>query len=395
MAHDDTYRERTALAAPLRIRGVELKNRMVLAPMQVYSAVGGFPTDWHFYHLAKFAQGGFGVVFTEALAVQDVGRNTYGDLGVWSDDFVPPLRRIAEMLRGLRTTPAAQLFHAGPKASRQRPWEGYGPIGEAEATRGEPPWQPLAPSPDPRVEGWVSPRMLSIAEIDDLVSAYGEGARRCAEAGFDVLEIHGAHGYLIHSFYSPLGNDRTDSYGGGRAGRMRFPLEVAEAVRAAWPPDKPLLFRMSCIDGEDGGWNIEDSIALTRELALLGVDLIDCSSLGIGASPTARVLARVPGFQVHYAERIRRETGVLTMAVGLILTGRQAEDILEHGGVDLICVAREALYNPNWALHAVQEVGGDPEWRQWPPQYGWWLSRRAEQLRLGEIENLATRRQRR
>ena len=392
MAHGETHG--TALGAPLRIRSVEFKNRMVLAPMQVYTGVRGSPTDWHFHHLAKFAQGGFGTVFTEALAVQDVGRNTYGDLGVWSDEFIPPLRRIADMLRELGATPAAQLFHAGPKASRQRPWEGYGPIGEEEAARNEPPWQPFAPSPDPRVEGWLSPRMLTVAEIHQIVAAYGEGARRCAEAGFDVLEIHGAHGYLLHSFYSPLGNDRTDSYGGSRVARRRLPLEVAEAVRAAWPANKPLFFRMSCVDGEEGGWTIEDSIAFTRELALLGVDLIDCSSRGIGASPTARVLARVPGFQVPYAERIRRETGVPTMAVGLILTGRQAEDILRSGAADLVCVAREALHNPNWALHAVQEVGGDPDWRNWPPQYGWWLSRRAEQLRLGEMDTLATRRRR-
>jgi 2,4-dienoyl-CoA reductase-like NADH-dependent reductase (Old Yellow Enzyme family) len=390
MANDEI-----ALLTPMRIRGVELKNRMVLAPMQVYTGADGHPTDWHFQHLAKFAGGGFGTVFTEALAVTDTGRNTYGDLGVWSDEFVPSLRRIADMLRGLGATPAAQLFHAGPKASRQRPWEGYGPIGEAEAARGEAPWQPVAPSPDARVEGWLSPRALTVAEIQDLVRAYGEGARRCAEADFDIVEIHGAHGYLIHSFYSPLGNDRTDDYGGSRAGRMRFPLEVAEAVRAAWPVDKPLFFRMSCVDGEEGGWTIEDSIAFTRELALRGVDLIDCSSRGIGASPTARVLARVPGFQVPYADRIRRETGVPTMAVGLILKGRQAEDILRSGSADLVCVAREALYDPNWALHAVQEVGGDADWERWPPQYGWWLSRRAEQLRLAEIEDVATGGQRR
>ena len=385
MADDDI-----ALLTPMRIRGVELKNRMVLAPMQVYTGADGYPTDWHFQHLAKFAQGGFGTVFTEALAVTDTGRNTYGDLGVWSDTFVPSLRRIADMLRGLGATPAAQLFHAGPKASRQRPWEGYGPIGEAETARGEAPWQPLAPSPDPRVDGWLSPRALTVGDIHDLVQAYGEGARRCAEAGFDIIEIHGAHGYLIHSFYSPLGNDRTDDYGGNRAGRMRFPLEVTEAVRAAWPPDKPLFFRMSCVDGEHSGWTIEDSVAFTRELALRGVDLIDCSSRGIGASPTARVLARAPGFQVPYADRIRRETGVPTMAVGLILRGRQAEDILRQGSADLVCVAREALYNPNWALHAVQEIGGDPHWTRWPPQYGWWLSRRAEQLRMGEIEGVVT-----
>ena len=190
--------------------------------------------------------------------------------------------------------------------------------------------------------------------------------------------------YLLHSFYSPLGNDRTDAYGGSRKNRMRLILEVAEAVRSEWPADKPLFVRLSCIDGEDGGWSIEDTVALSTELVARGVDLIDCSSRGIGLSPTARVLSRIPGFQVPFADRVRREASVPSMAVGLILTGHQAESILSDGRADLICIAREALRNPHWALHAVRELGGDPEWAFWPPQYGWWLSRRAGQLRLGE-----------
>ncbi|MGE0851826.1 MAG: NADH:flavin oxidoreductase/NADH oxidase [Hyphomicrobiaceae bacterium] len=372
------------LLKPWRCRGVELKNRMVLAPMQVYTGRDGFPTEWHHHHLAKYALGGFGTVFTEALIVSPEGRNTYGDLGIWSDDFIAPLKKIADLLRSLGVTPATQLVHCGPKASRQRPWEGYGPLGEAEAKRGEPPWQPVAPSPTARVAGWHGPLELTIPDIKRIVQAFADGARRCAAAGFDVLDIHGAHGYLLHSFYSPLGNDRTDAYGGSRQNRMRLVLEVAEAVRSEWPTDKPLFMRLSCIDGEEGGWSIEDTVALSAELVARGVDLIDCSSRGIGLSPTARVLSRIPGFQVPFADRVRKEAEVPAMAVGLIMTGSQAESILREGRADLICIAREALRNPHWALHAVQELGGDTGWVLWPPQYGWWLSRRAEQLRLGE-----------
>ncbi len=372
------------LLRPWECRGVRRKNRMVLAPMQVYTGKNGFPTEWHYHHLAKYALGGFGTVFTEALIVRPEGRNTHGDLGIWSDDFVVPLKKIADLLRSLGVTPATQLVHCGPKASRQRPWEGYGALGETEAARGEAAWQPVAPSPDPRVEDWHSPRELSVSEIRDIVQSFADGARRCAAAGFDILDIHGAHGYLLHSFYSPLGNDRTDAYGGSRENRMRLILEVAEAVRAEWPKEKPLFVRLSCIDGEEGGWSLDDTVVLSKELVTRGVDLIDCSSRGIGLSPTARVLSRIPGFQVPFAERVRHDVGVPTMAVGLILTGAQAESILREGKADLICIAREALRNPSWALHAVQELKGDLNWDLWPPQYGWWLSRRAEQLALGE-----------
>ena len=371
------------LLTPWQCRGVRLKNRMVLAPMQVYAGKDGFPSQWHLHHLAKFALGGFGTVFTEALIVTPEGRNTPADLGIWSDEFIASLSQIAASLRALGVTPATQLLHCGPKAARQRPWDGYGPLGEADAARGEPPWQPVAPSPDPRVQGWLSPRELTVPEIHTLVEAFAAGARRCAAAGFDILDIHAAHGYLLHSFYSPLGNDRQDAYGGDRNGRMRFLLEVTESVRAAWPADKPLFVRLSCIDGEEGGWSLEDTIELSRALVERGADLIDCSSRGIGLSTTARVLSRLPGFQVPFAERVRREVSIPTMAVGLILNGHQAEEIVRDGRADLVCIAREALKNPHWALHAVQALGSS-RWDLWPPAYGWWLERREGQLRLGE-----------
>jgi 2,4-dienoyl-CoA reductase-like NADH-dependent reductase (Old Yellow Enzyme family) len=370
------------LFTPFEARAVRLKNRIVIAPMQMYRAERGAVTEWHAPHLAKFAVGGAALVFVEAAAVTPEGRNTYGDLGLWSDDFVPALRDLADAIRGHGAVPGIQLFHCGPKAARQRPWEGYGPLGPEQAARGETPWQPLAPSAVAQVEGWAVPREMTVAEIETLLEAYRAAARRCAAAGFDVLNIHAAHGYLLHSFYSPLSNFRTDRYGGDRAGRMRLPLEVAEAVREVWPAEKPILYRLSCVDGADGGWTIDDTVALARELGACGVDVIDCSSRGIGSSPTAAAVARAPGFQVPYAEAVKSATALPTMAVGLILDGRQAEAIVREGRADLVAIARQALYDPHWPLHAALELGADPGWAQWPPQYGWWLERRAKQLAL-------------
>lgn len=370
------------LHSPYSLRGLTLRNRAVLAPMQMYGAVEGVPQPWHHHHLAKFAVGGFGLVFTEALAVERRGRNTYGDMGVWSDDHVPGLKALADTIRDSGAVPAAQLWHAGPKASRQRPWEGYGPLGEAEAARGETPWQPVAPVAEAKVEGWHQPQALSEAEAMEVAGAFGEGARRCQEAGYELLEVHAGHGYLVHSFYSPLGNDRSDGFGGGLEGRMRFPIEVARAIRRHWPDDKPLLFRLSCVDDheENRGWSIEDSIVLAGRLRAVGVDMIDCTSGGVGAPPTLKAAVRPHGFQVPYAERIRREIDMPTMAVGLIRHATHAESILAEERADLICIAREALFNPQWPLQAALELEGDEGYRHWPPQYGWWLQRRARYL---------------
>jgi 2,4-dienoyl-CoA reductase-like NADH-dependent reductase (Old Yellow Enzyme family) len=376
------------LFSPFRLRGVTFPNRIVIAPMQMYKAApDGLANDWHFQHLAKYAIGGAGTVMTEGLIVDPIGRNTYGDLGIWSDEHVVPLRRIAEFLHQQGVLAAAQLHHAGPKSSRQRPWEGLGPLGEAEAAKGEPPWQPVSSTDASSVAGWHRPRAMSVAEIDTLVAAYGASARRAVAAGFDVIDIHAAHGYLIHSFLSPVANQRNDQYGGDRQGRMRLALEIAASVRANLPDGTPLLFRLSCVDwrkdldNRTDGWTIEDSIVLARELAARGVDLIDCSSGGIRAEnsmmdykKTRTKLKR--GHQVPYAEAIRREAGIPTMAVGVILDGPQAEAILRAGKADLIAIGREALTDPHWGLHAAQALGIDPDWNKWPPSYGWWLQLR-------------------
>ncbi|HVY15020.1 MAG TPA: NADH:flavin oxidoreductase/NADH oxidase [Rhodopila sp.] len=378
----------TMLFSPFTLRGVTFPSRIVISPMQMYKAgPDGKLNDWLFQHLAKYAVGGAGTVMTEALIVDPIGRNTYGDMGIWSDEHVSGLRRIADFLHDNGSVAAAQLHHAGPKSSRQRPWEGLGPLGEAEAAKGEPPWQPVASTASSTISGWHTPRAMTAAEIAKLVEDYGAGARRAAEAGFDVLDIHAAHGYLIHTFLSPVANKRTDAYGGSLENRMRFALEIAESVRANWPGDKPLFFRLSCVDWRpdldtrNDGWTIGDSCVLAQELAARGVDLIDCSSGGIRAENSIMDFAKrrvklKRGHQVPYAETIRRDTGIPTMAVGVILDGPQAEAILQASQADLIAIGREALMDPHWGLHAAQALGIDPKWERWPPSYGWWLELR-------------------
>jgi 2,4-dienoyl-CoA reductase-like NADH-dependent reductase (Old Yellow Enzyme family) len=364
------------LFSPITLRGVTLKNRVVISPMCQYSAHDGFANDWHFVHLGKMATGGAGLVFTEAAAVEPEGRITHGDLGIWSDAHIAPLKRIAEFIKANGSVPAIQLAHAGRKASMQRPWNGNGPINDADRARGENAWRVVAPSAIPMDTGWLVPHELSVADIRNVQARWREATLRSLEAGFDVVELHSAHGYLGHEFLSPLSNKRTDGYGGDLKGRMRYTLELAEILRAAWPDDKPLFVRISSVDGIEGGWTIEDSVTLTQELAARGVDVIDCSSGGLLGSATAARIKRNPGFQVPFADRLRKGTGLKSMAVGLILDGPQAEQILKDDQADLIAIGRQSLYNPNWALHAQVALGAEGEYADWPQQYGWWLDKR-------------------
>jgi 2,4-dienoyl-CoA reductase-like NADH-dependent reductase (Old Yellow Enzyme family) len=372
------------LFQPLELRGVRLRNRIVVSPMCQYSAQDGHVTDWHFVHLGKFAQGGAGAVFVEATAVEKRGRITHGDTGIWEDAHIAGLKRIAEFMKSQGAVPALQLAHAGRKASMARPWYGNGPLTQADLERGDQPWSGVAPTDQPIEPGWIAPRAFKEGDFQMVLNAYRNAARRAVAAGFEILEIHAAHGYLLHTFLSPLSNTRRDEYGGGFQNRIRFPLDVAAEVRKAWPASKPLFVRTSSIDDVEGGWSIEDTVAFSRELKKIGVDVIDCSSGGIQGSATAAtrmLLQRVPGFQVPFAERVRKEAGISTMAVGLILTPQQAEEALQAGRADLIAIGREALYDPNWPLHAALALGVDPEFRQWPEQYGWWLTRRESLLK--------------
>jgi 2,4-dienoyl-CoA reductase-like NADH-dependent reductase (Old Yellow Enzyme family) len=369
---------------PIALRDIKPRNRIVVSPMCQYSARDGHVTDWHFVHLGKFAQGGAGVVFVEATAVEKRGRITHGDTGIWDDAHVAGLRRISDFVRSQGAVPAIQLAHAGRKASMARPWYGNGPLTQADLDRGDRPWSIVAPCDSAIGEEWIKPRPLEKEDLEELKKAYADAVRRAHAAGFDILEIHAAHGYLLHSFLSPISNTRSDDYGGSRENRMRFPLEVARLVRQAWPAHKPLFMRVSSIDDVEGGWNIEDTVAFGKALKAAGVDVLDCSSGGILGSATAAtrtLVPRVPGFQIPFAERVRKEAGLKTMAVGLILTPQMAEEALQAGRADLIAIGREALYDPNWPLHAALALGVDPDFTQWPQQYGWWLSRREGLLR--------------
>ncbi len=365
---------------PIALRGLELRNRVVISPMCTYSSPDGSATDWHLVHLGQFALGGAGLIFTEATAVQEHGRITHGDLGLWCDEQIAPLARIVEFLQGHGARAAVQLAHAGRKASMQRPWYGNGPLDAADLARGDDAWGVVAPSALPLGEGWLMPHELTVEDIESLKADFRAAARRALAAGFDVVEVHGAHGYLLHEFLSPLSNHRTDGYGGSLEGRLRLALEVAAAVRDVWPQERPLFFRISATDGLDGGWSVEESVILAGRLAQVGVDVLDVSSGGLAGSATAARIKRGPGFQVPFAERIRQEARVTTMAVGLILEATQAEEILRRGQADLIAVGREALYDPHWALHAQRVLGVDNNFGDWPMQYGWWLDKRAQSL---------------
>ena len=368
------------LFTPLALRGVTLPNRIVISPMCQYSATEGLANDWHLVHLGKLAQGGAGMVMAEATAVEREGRITHGDLGLWDDAQVGPLRRITDFIRAQGSVPAVQLGHAGRKASMQRPWHGNGPLDDSDRARGEDTWDIKAPSAVPMDEGWLRPHAMSLDEIARLRTHFRAAAARALAAGFDVLEVHGAHGYLLHEFLSPLSNQRDDAYGGSFDNRVRLALEVTREVREVWPQDRPLFFRISAVDGIDGGWTLTDSVALARRLKTLGVDVVDCSSGGLMGSATAARVRRYPGFQVPLASQVRRDAGVATMAVGLILEAAQAEQVLQEGHADLVAIGREALHDPNWPLRARGALGIGQDFAGWPDQYGWWLDKRARSL---------------
>ncbi len=330
------------LFTPFAIRDIILKNRVVVAPMHQYAAEKGFPTDWHLMNIGRFAAGGAGLVFVESTKVDRRGCGTVGDTGLWDDKFITHFRRLADFIRAHDSVPAIQLGHSGRKARRFRPWEGGTPLTEApEGCDDWEAWELVAPSALPGGKSDPEPRALSNAEVKDLVGMWGEAARRVAEAGFDILEIHAAHGYLIHQFLSPYANVRNDEYGGSEENRMRFATEVVEAVRAYWPADKPLFMRLSVED--NAGWGPEESVRLAQRVGPMGVDVIDCSSGGMMGSPVVGKDMR-PGYnyQVPYAEKLKRESGVMSMAVGMIVHADQAEKILQDGQADLVALAREA-----------------------------------------------------
>lgn len=348
------------LFSPLRIRGVEFRNRVGVSPMCQYSSMDGFADDWHFVHLGSRAVGGAGAVIAEATAVTPEGRISPQDLGIWSDAHVEGLARCVRFVEEHGAVAGVQLAHAGRKASTAPPWVGNRVVPPEEGG-----WLPVyAPSPIPFSPKSPIPGALDRAGIDAVVRAFAEGARRAREAGFRLVELHAAHGYLLHEFLSPLSNQRTDEYGGSFEGRTRIVRETVNAVRAVWPDDLPLFVRFSATDWVPGGWDVEQSVELARILRPLGVDLVDCSSGGL--VPGAKIPVG-PGYQAEFAERIRREAGIATAAVGLITDPEQADRIVREGTAEMVLLARQLLRDPYWPLHAAKQLGVAVDY--WPVQY--------------------------
>lgn len=343
---------------PIRFRQVTLANRVIVSPMCQYSCEDGYATDWHLVHLGSRAVGGAGLVLTEAIAVTADGRISPEDLGIWQDGHVEMLSRIVRFAHTQGAVIGTQLAHAGRKASTKRPWSGSGRV---EPTAGG--WPVVGPSAEPFQPDYPVPRPLAADEMAGVVRAFRDAAVRSLEAGFDVVEIHAAHGYLLHQFLSPLINRRTDAYGGSFDNRVRLVHEVVDAVRGVWPERLPLFVRLSCTDWADGGWDLEQSIALARQLATRGVDLVDCSS---GGGVAHQQIAVGPGYQVPFADAVRRQAGIATGAVGLITTAAQAEAIVANGQADCVLMARELLRDPYWPVHAAAEL---QQTMSWPAQY--------------------------
>lgn len=358
------------LFEPFALRDVTLKNRVAVSPMQTYSAPQARLTPWHLAHLARFALGGAGLVMVEATAVTPEGRSTRADLGLWDETQEEALAGLVSLLHDCGAAVGIQLQHAGRKAASTAPWDGFRPMPAEEA------WEALGPTPVPTGSA-RPPRAMTREDMAQLEDAYATATRYANAAGVDLVEIHMAHGYLLHSFLSPLSNTRDDDFGGSLENRMRFPLRVAQAVRAAWPSRKPLACRISCVDGVGIGWSLEESEVLACALMEAGVDLIDCSSGGMDLPHRDMLVPRGPSFQVPFARHLRRTTGAAVMAVGGITLADEAEAVVAAGDADLVAIGRQMLADPNWTLNAARALLPDSGWEQWPQPFGWWLRRRA------------------
>ncbi|MGL4438800.1 MAG: NADH:flavin oxidoreductase/NADH oxidase [Bosea sp. (in: a-proteobacteria)] len=362
------------LFSPFTLRGVTIRNRIVVSPMCQYLAVEGQPGDWHTAHHARLALGGVGAAIIEATAITRDGRITHGCTGLWDDAQIAPMARVTSLYKAHGVVPGVQIGHAGGKAATQRPWEGAGPLPDNGP---EAAWEIIGPSAVKIRSNFRTPRPATLSELAEIIEAFGHAARRAVAAGFQIIELHGAHGYLLHSFMSPLINQRTDHYGGTLENRMRLALECTSRVRSSVPEDVVVAYRASVTDNLDGGITLDDSIALSRALKQLGVDLIDCSAGGI-ALPVSLLQHKVAhGFQVPLAEAIRNGAGLATMAVGLITDPLKANDIIASGQADLVALGRELLANPNWPYHAAIALGIDKPEAVLPMQYAFYLERRA------------------
>ncbi len=370
------------LFSPITLRGVTARNRIMVSPMCQYHSVNGAPTEWQMMHIGRLAVGGAGILFGEETAVEARGRKTHDCAGLWDDAQIPAYAKLTEFIRAQGAVPAIQIGHCGRKAGCHGAVKDWAPLTAADAAEGRPPWQGLAPSPLPYGPGFMAPKEMDRDDIATVLKAFAEATRRSVDAGYDVLEIHGAHGYLLHQFLSPLTNRRTDGYGGDRAGRMRLMLEVVETVRTAWPADKPLFVRFSVVDGKGGEWGLADSLALSEELKARDVDVIDVSSGGIMGDGSMPALPRLPGYHVPFAERIKATTGLPVVAVGMITDPIHAETILAEGRADIIALARELIWNADWPVHAAKALGVAQANRLMPEEYAHRLDQRDRQQEM-------------
>lgn len=364
----------------IQLRELTLANRIVISPMCQHAAKDGHATAWHLVHLGKFALGGAGLILTESTAVDSRGRIGTGDLGLWKDSQIQPLKEVVDFVHANGGAIGVQLAHAGRKAGSQPLWEGGCALSEECLASDAAPWQRLGPSAMPAGPGWSAPEVLNHEGIEQVIQGFVDASQRAEQAGFDVVELHFGHGYLVASFLSPNANHRNDGWGGDLNGRMRLALEIATRVRATWPAHKPLFCRLSAVDGSVDGWSLDDSIVLARALAQCGVDVIDCSSGGLTEETRSLPVPRGLGFQVPFSERIRHAAQVKTQAVGMIVDAQQAEEVLAQGKADLIALGREALFDPYWPHHAAAALGVDPGFQRWPKRHGVWLAKRAPGL---------------
>ena len=368
----------TPLFSSLKIKSKTFRNRVVLSPMCQYKANNGIVNDWHFQHYSRFAFSGLGAAFIEATGVSPEGRIGHGCTGIWSDDHVVGLSKIAKTFNEYKCLSGIQLAHAGRKASFLRPWDGASPIKENEKL--EPAWQTIGPSAIPINENSPVPKEMTIEDINKVKEEFKRAAQRADKAGFDIVEIHGAHGYLLHSFFSPISNHRNDIYGGSFENRIRFALEVIADIKSVWPENKPLFYRLSSIDAPGEGADLQDNINLAKALKVAGVDVVDCSSGGITGSPVLTKSKIIPGFQVPYSEKIKNEAEINSMAVGAIINPDQANEIILNKRADLVAIGRELLADTQWVYKAATHFNLDNAKSYLPDSYSFYLSRRDDFL---------------
>ncbi len=366
------------LFSSFKIKSKSFRNRIVLSPMCQYKAKDGVIGDWHFQHYSRFAFSGLGAAFVEATGISPEGRIGHGCTGIWSDSHVEGLSKVAKIFNEYNCLSGIQLAHAGRKASYLRPWDGASPITENDKV--EPAWQTIGPSAIPINNSSPVPKEMTLEDINKVREDFKKAAQRADKAGFDIIEIHGAHGYLLHSFFSPLSNQRNDQYGGGFENRIRFAMEIIADIKSVWPDNKPLFYRLSSIDAPGQGANLEDNIMLAKSLKSVGVDVIDCSSGGITGSPVLTKSKIIPGFQVPYSEKIKKDAEISSMAVGAIISADQANEIISNKRADLVAMGRELLADTQWVYKAATYFNLENAKDYLPDSYSFYLSRRDEYL---------------